>query len=248
VSINNKKIQDLVEENYVFASVLYYLGIQFYDYKEDTLDEVCKKRGLNLQQVLNSLEAVTRENEEHNLTLTNLPVDIIIEYLKHSHFVFIKQKLPYIARLIKNIKTEGPIKHLADDLQVVFPLFVEDFIRHIYAEEDTLFSYILELNKIVQEKTNPGKMFLELEKRSIQHFAIEHDAHDDEMEGMRRITKDYTLGKDSDLHLHVVYEELKSFEKQLIHHASIEDEILFPKALMLEKEVRRMIGDKVKFN
>lgn len=248
MSINNKKIQDLVEENYVFASVLYYLGIQFYDYKEDTLEDVCQKRGLSLKQVLNSLEVVSRENEEHNLTLTNLPVDIIIEYLKHSHFLFIKQKLPYIARLIKNLKLEGSTQVIAEDLQVVFPLFVEDFIKHIYAEEDTLFSYILNLNKIVQEKKNPGKLFFEIEKKSIQHFAIEHDAHDDEMGGIRRITKDYTLGKDQDLHLHVVYEELKSFEKQLIHHASIEDEVLFPKALMLEKEVRRMIGDKVKLN
>lgn len=45
VGLKKRRILDLVEENYVFASVLHHFGIDFYDYQEQNLAEVCKKRG-----------------------------------------------------------------------------------------------------------------------------------------------------------------------------------------------------------
>jgi regulator of cell morphogenesis and NO signaling len=41
---------------------------------------------------------------------------------------------------------------------------------------------------------------------------------------------------------------LKAFEKSLITHARIENEILFPKAMTLEAKVKKAFQDKVKFN
>ena len=75
-----------------------------------------------------------------------------------------------------------------------------------------------------------------------------HEVHDDEMEGIRRITKDYYLGPQTPLHIKVMYNELKAFEKSLITHARIENEILFPKAMALENKVKQSFLDKVKFN
>ncbi len=47
-----KKINELVNENYVYASVLHYFGIKFYQYSEKTLEQVCQERGLNQQQLI----------------------------------------------------------------------------------------------------------------------------------------------------------------------------------------------------
>jgi len=77
---------------------------------------------------------------------------------------------------------------------------------------------------------------------------MEHDVHDDEMEGIRKITKDYELTHDAPLHVKVLYSELKSFEKSLITHARIENEILFPKAMALEHTVRQSFFEKSKHN
>jgi regulator of cell morphogenesis and NO signaling len=88
-----------------------------------------------------------------------------------------------------------------------------------------------------------------MERYSIQNLAIGHDIDDDEMQGIRKITNDYCLDTlDNNLHLRVVYAELQRFEKELCTHARIENEILFPKALMLEKEVKRMLKGKTRFN
>lgn len=247
-ALKDKRIAELVDQNYVHAYVLFYFGIRFYEYSERTLDEVCKERGLKVEQVIRELESPTHL-QEADLPLVSFPIDLIIEYLKHSHFLFIKHKLPYIARLVESFKANHE-DYLAveRDLKIVFPLFVEDFIEHIYEEEDTLFSFIQSLERASKGTYLPTKLYFLLEKNSVQKFAVEHDVHDDEMEGIRKITRDYTLGPKAPLHVKVLYNELKGFEKSLITHARIENEILFPKAMALESKVRTTFFEKVKLN
>jgi regulator of cell morphogenesis and NO signaling len=87
-----------------------------------------------------------------------------------------------------------------------------------------------------------------MEKFSLQNCSIEHESHDDEMAGIRKITKDYHLTSDAPLHIKVIYSELINFEKSLQTHARIENEILFPKAMALENQVRILVAEKIKLN
>ncbi len=246
MEITRRKIAELVDENYVYAYALYYLGIRFYEYPEDTLEQVCRQRGLNVHQVIRRLESAVAPKESSPLPLEELPVDLIIEYLKHTHHLFIRHKLPYIARLVETLETfHTP---LADDLRIVFPLFVEDFIHHIHDEEDTLFRYIALLQRARYRKVSPGRLYYQMEKHSIQRYAVAHDVHDDEMRGIREITNDYTLEPSAGQRLKVIFLELQAFDQELQLHARIENEILFPKALLLESEVKQMIGHTAKLN
>jgi len=243
----HKRIAELVDENYAYASVLYYFGIKFYDYDEKTLAQVCRERGLNVHEVIQDLEAIYEQDESQVVSLSALPIDVIIAYLKHTHFQFIKTRLPYLSKLIHNLPAL-PYSGIVADLQFVFPLFVEDIIRHIYEEEDDFFSYVLNLQLAYRTEKPTTRLYLDMEKCSIQEFAIHHDIDDDEMEGIRQITNNYaTEGIDS-LHLRVVYAELQKFERELGIHASVENEILFPKALMLEKQVQKIMRAKIRHN
>jgi regulator of cell morphogenesis and NO signaling len=248
VSLKDKRIADLVDQNYVHAYVLFYFGIHFYEYSELTLDQVCKQKGLKTEQVLKELESPTHV-QEADLPLVTYPVDLIIEYLKHSHFIFIKHKLPYIARLVESFKAKHDDYLLIErDLKLVFPLFVEDFIAHIYEEEDTLFTYIQALERAAKGDYTPSGLYYLMEKNSVHKFAMEHEAHDDEMDGIRKITKGYFVNAATPLHIKVVYNELKAFEKTLITHARIENEILFPKAMAIENKVKKAFFEKSKLN
>lgn len=243
----NKRITEIVDENYAYASVLYYFGIKFYDYDEKTLEQVCVEKGLDVNQVIHSLESVMVTHVDDHPSLSTYPVDVIVEYLKHTHFIFIKDRLPYLSKLIKNLRI-AEYKSIIDDLQFIFPLFVEDLIYHIYQEEDEFFSYILSLQEALKNPQSTNRLYFDMEKYSIQDFAISHDIDDDEMEGIRTITNGYATQGINSLHLRVVYAELQHFERELKTHASIENEILFPKALMLEKQVRKFFRDKSRMN
>lgn len=248
VALKDQRIAELVDQNYVRAYVLFYFGIRFYEYSELTLEQVCNAKGLKTEQVVRELDAPTHVHDA-DLPLISYPVDLIIEYLKHSHFIFIKHKLPYISRLVESFRARhNDYLTIERDMKLVFPLFVEDFIEHIYEEEDTLFNYIRVLDRASKGDYSPSKLYYLMEKNSVRKFAMEHEAHDDEMEGIRKITKDYQLQPDTPLHIRVMYHELKDFEKSLITHARIENEILFPKAMNIENKVRAAFFEKAKFN
>jgi regulator of cell morphogenesis and NO signaling len=248
MALKDTRIAELVDQNYVHAYVLFYFGIRFYEFSEFTLEEVCRQRKLRVEQVIRELESPTHLREA-DLPLISYPVDLIIEYLKHSHFLFIKHKLPYIARLVESFKANhDDYLAIERDLKIVFPLFVEDFIQHIYEEEDTLFSFIQALERAKKGKFIPTKLYWMMEKNAMQRFSMDHEVHDDEMQGIRKITKDYYLAPNSPLHVKVLYNELQSFEKSLTTHARIENEILFPKAMELEDKVKKMLAEKIRFN
>ncbi|HMP98984.1 MAG TPA: iron-sulfur cluster repair di-iron protein [Cyclobacteriaceae bacterium] len=248
VLLKEKRIIDLVGENYVRASVLFYFGIKFYEYNNQTLEEVCRQKGLKVEQVVNELESAVQSNQE-DIPLAHYPLDIIIEYLKHAHFTFIKHKLPYISKLIEGLSVaDAQFENLVRDLKLVFPLFVEDFIHHIYEEEDTLFKYIIKLELAAKQKLNPVKLWRQLEAHSLQQFALEHELHEDEMAGIRKITLNFELYDTTPLHVKVIYAELMDFEKQLITHAAIENNILFPRAMSLEAQVKERLFSKSRWN
>ena len=248
-SLQRSQIGELVNENMIRAYVLHYFGIRFYEYPEKTLEEICNEKQLSVDRVILELESPTSLFPEENLPLITYPVDLIMEYLKHAHFIFIKRKLPYIAGLINSFRAEHEAyESIERDLKTSFPMFVEDFIHHIYEEEDSLFVYIKALDKAHRNKGNRSEVYFSMEKHSLQRFAMEHEVHDDEMEGIRRITNEYFVNKETPLHIKVIYSELMDFEKALKIHARIENEILFPKAMQLESEVRNAYREKISLN
>ncbi|MFT6053858.1 MAG: regulator of cell morphogenesis and NO signaling [Roseivirga sp.] len=247
--LQERTINELVAENYVRASVLYYFGVKFYDNQERTLTDVCTENGLNIKTVLQSLNACTKKSKVNDIRLMAYPIDLVVEYLKHSHAVFVKKRLPYIAQLIDglgavNVRYEA----LAKDLKLVFPLFVEDFIHHIHEEEDSLFVYIKQLKDFLSGENHGTRLFYAMKKHSIQEFALEHEDHEHEMDGIKKITNNYTSCEAADLHIKVLFNELAGFEKDLLVHAKIEDDILLPKALLLERQVKLRFHNIIKQN
>lgn len=246
----SSKIESLVSSNYIYASVLYYFGIDFYNVSNNTLEEVCKKNGLKTQQVITRLEEAAKESNKNELReLINYPLNLIIQYLRHAHSVFIKKDLPYIDHLITHLSPQqDTYSTIVKDLKIVFPLFAEDFIHHIYKEEDSLFSHVEQLLKAHQQGFLTTGQYYMLEKSTLQQFAVEHAEHDDEMTSVRKIAKHYQLTTGTPLHLKVIFSELKNFEEKLRIHALVENHILFPKALQLEDQVIKKNKEVIKSN
>lgn len=234
----NKKITDLVANNPQSASVLHFLGIHFFNYTEQTLGEVCEKHGVDASLVVRKLNEQALAKDQAQIKLEEYPIELIIEYLKHSHYIFIKQRLSYISSLLESYQDTSPI---VKDLKLIFPHFFKDFIEHVYEEEDTLFAYILTLKEI-QKRNSTTPLDTEtirlLEQKShgknIATFEKEHHEEDHEMNGMRELTNHYQHTSQVDLHAKVILDALKSFEGELKIHAKIENDILFPKAKQLE--------------
>ncbi|MBC8109548.1 MAG: iron-sulfur cluster repair di-iron protein [Verrucomicrobia bacterium] len=240
MKLSQQTLNELVSSNFQYASVLDRFGIAFYEHPENTLQQVCNQKGLQINPILKSLELTQNIGNEEVKSLSKISAKMLVEYLRKAHALFMKDRLPYLNRLVQHL--DFKTNPIAKDLQILVPLFAEDFINHIHEEEDTLFAYILQLNTVNHADCRWGDLYQMVEKYAIAHFADDHETHDDEMKGIRDITRGYILPDHAGLLWQVVYAELQVFEKELQFHAHVENHILFPKALVLEKLVKEKIA------
>ncbi len=243
----HKSVEHLVSENFVYAKVLDFFGVKFYEARDKTLEEVCRENNIKPEHLVSVLERSESRKSPEYQSLREYPVRLIVEYLKHSHQIFIKETLPYLLKKVEELDHDHA-NEKAHDLKVVMPMFVEDFIHHIYEEEDRFFTYVCELEKSLKAKKVSAKILKDFDNFSIQEFALHHNDSDDEMKGIRGITDHYDTEKVKDPRLAVVIKELKKFDHDLSVHANIENDILFPKALGLEKEVKVLMTQKSGLN
>ena len=248
-SIANQPIANLLHADQKWALGLHGYGISLFGDSEQTLTQACKARGLSVANLVASLEAQAAQRQaEPNLEA--YPTHLVIAYLRHAHHLFIREKLPFIKYLVANMVPEacGGYANIVADLKVVYPLFAQDFIEHIFEEEDTLFLYIQLLLASNGKKTLLGQAWLQMQKISIAELANAHDGHDDEMQGIRKLSSGYAIEEGMPLALKVVYHELRAFEKELLVHARVENTILFPKALHLENYIRTCMSGISRWN
>ncbi len=246
--ILNKNIVQLVDENYIYARALNYLGIQFMEVSDKTLIQVCRERSINVNKVLKIMNSFLDQEGVDKEILKDYPTSLIIGYLKHSHQTFIKKRLPYINELIQKLQFDVHQNNELDDLNLIFPVFLEDFIKHIYEEEDTLFDYILDLDKFnKQSPKSVSNLILKTPFSSIIAVAEEH-REEDEMKGLREMIACIRAQKIEDVLVKTIIKELQAFDEELNNHASIENDILFPKAIMLESDVAEVLANLSRLN
>lgn len=235
----DKRIADLVQEHYAFAYVLFSYGVEYYDHVQKTLDELCLEKDLPLEKVVEAYEQI-REGHDVNaagLNLEQMPLELVLQYLRHNHLTFIKKRLPFLKHLLERLHDSGRELPGVPDLLAIFPLFAEALIQHMYEEEDLIFEQVLQLLR--QQAWGVHSLYEQfdiLNRVSIQQYADLHqDDNGDEMFTIREATHQFTL--EGPIQVRVLMEELKAFDNELKVHARIENEIFFPKAIQLEEEM-----------
>lgn len=243
--IDKISVAELVLEDHLYACVLDYFGVEFLKYQDDTLEKACQKHNLSIKAVIKEfkrrkLNHFTREK------LTALPIEVIVGYLKTAHRSFTQDSLPFVCKLISD-NTTNHNNPVLRDLELIFPVFVEDFIYHIHEEEDTLFHYISTLYDYLTSGSKQGLTIHLMEKYAMNTFAMQH-VHDDEMRGIREITNHYTVSKNASLQERVLMKELHRLDQVIKAHADVEDMVLFKKAIALEEAVKAKIAKKIALN
>ena len=225
-----KTVRNLLDENFIYARALHYLGIDFFHCEEATLEELCVDKGIDHKRLIRSLYQFDTKSRIPFGEINEYPLPLVVAYLKFAHQGYIKNSLPFIVGLLKNLNTNQSPLH---DLIAIFPLFVEDFIKHIYREEDHLFGYIDHLYKTKNGGYREAhQLFFKSEPSLAEQRA--HHQEEDEMASLRELIEEVQMDS---LHVKIIVQEIKAFDREMLYHAAIENEILFPKAIGLESEV-----------
>ncbi|TVR80748.1 MAG: hypothetical protein EA412_04430 [Chitinophagaceae bacterium] len=251
-NILNKTVEQIILEDFTFAGVLHYFGVSYSEHLSDKIEQLCSEKKINFSLLEKQYEANINVGKFSFTELRNKPISQLLEVLKQSHYQFVKVRIPYINSLIiqNNIAEISNDDH--SELRYLFDMFAMDFIHHVREEEEVIFDHVINMCDAAAGKYDMLALHKLLSKVSIQEEAIEHASPDEDMRFIREINDQYISslqsGKKVSIELHVLFSEMKSFEKDLSTHSKIENEILFPRAIKLEKSLYKELSSTASLN
>jgi regulator of cell morphogenesis and NO signaling len=121
------------------------------------------------------------------------------------------------------------------ELQKIFLDLADSLIPHMRKEESVLFPYI----ESIESASLNGSAFIRPHfgtvENPIRMMMFEHDTDGERLRIMREIAKDYQLPADACPSFTALYAGLQDLEKDLHRHIHLENNVLFPAAIGLER-------------
>ncbi len=156
----------------------------------------------------------------------------IVGYIQKTHTYYINKKLPEIEQSIhllgKAYSSTHPLLLL---LHTFYTAYTRHLTKHIEMEERDLLPYIIELEKASKNKNER----IDGHAISISSFIDHHHDTEKDLEEVRTAILHYTPPVDQQTRYRILLSQLQVLENDLAVHALIEDEVLLPRALALEK-------------
>lgn len=232
-------IGEIVVKDYRKAQVFKKLGIDFCCGGKKTVEEVCKTKGLNPDEVKAELESVNMQELQTGNNFDNWQLNFLADYIVNTHHDYVKTNVPFITELANKVASVHGAQH--PELREVAETFNQlgrDLSLHVLKEENILFPFIKEL---LVSQTNgraaSSEIFNTIETPT-QMMEVEHEQAGEDMASIRALTKEYKLPLDACTSYTILFKKLQEFENDLFNHVHLENNILFPKAIALEKELR----------
>ncbi len=210
------------------------LGIDYCCGGRQTLASACTTAGVsyeNLAQSLAELSAVP-PNEEQSWTNASLPE--LTHHVVAKHHAFIRSESPRLQSLItKVVGVHGGRHPELKEVQAIFSDVSQELAMHMMKEEQILFPAIIRMEQFAADHA-PATCFGTIQN-PIRMMMMEHDSAGEALSRLREITSDYMVPADGCVSYRTLYQALAEFEADLHQHVHLENNILFPRAVELEK-------------
>lgn len=232
------KIGEAVALNFRYAQVFEKYGIDFCCGGKKSISDACIANGIDPEAVISSLSNI-QENGNGNLSNYNLwKPDFLIDYIVNNHHRYVEKMMPVIYMHSQKAAEKHGLSH--PETAAIAGLFIsikEELEVHMQKEERMLFPYIKQILKLEESGEEfPYPPFGTIEN-PVRVMELEHEAAGKLMAEINSLSSGYTPPADACTTFKVLYQELKEFEDDLHKHIHLENNILFPKAIELEKSL-----------
>lgn len=220
------------------AEVFKKYGIDFCCGGKKSLKQVCEEKGLDIAVVEAELENPTQPVSSAN-DYNRWEPDFLADYIYNQHHLYYYNELPIIKGLITKVTQHHGSNH--PELSYLYQAFaklVEELGTHFMREEKVVFPFI---KALVQAKRSGNREVLNSQPSLSEPIHImeeDHEAAGEILEAMQKISNNYTAPADACNSYQFLYKKLKELDEDLHQHIHLENNILFPKALKLDKELR----------
>jgi regulator of cell morphogenesis and NO signaling len=222
------KIADIVTEDIRTAEVFKKVGIDFCCGGGQNLAETCKEQNIDLEELERSLDTIENHNSNSAHDYKSWNVDFLCDYIVNTHHKTVLRLLPQIVAYTQKIaEVHGANHPELLEIESLFAQINEELLQHLDNEEVVLFPAIKEQLKSRNEISKSTII------SEISRMTDEHEFAGGAMDYINKISKNYTVPEDGCNTYRVAFKLLEEFEDDLHIHVHLENNILYPKALML---------------
>ena len=237
---SNTLVSEVVKLNFKTATIFQANNIDYCCGGDKPISDACKEAGVGADQLIKQLETLVAQKDPDSEYINNLSLKELTEYIVKRHHAYVHESIPILKKNLEKICEVHGEHH--PELFAIKNLFYDSagvLIMHMPKEELMLFPYIQRLESVNGHNAPlPNSPFGSV-SNPIQMMMIEHQAEGDRFEQISKLSKNYQPPEDACSTYVVTLKQLMDFENDLHRHIHLENNILFPKAIELEKQISK---------
>ena len=233
---NNTTIGEIVAHDFRTAAVFSKHGIDFCCKGQRSIEEVCTKNNLSSSSLTQELNDVMGNKGGESIDYKSWPLDLLADYVEKKHHRYVEEKTPTLIQFLNKLcKVHGATHPELFEITSLFTSSAEDLAAHMKKEESILFPFIRKMVEAkAQSRAIAAPHFGSVEN-PVEMMKHEHEVEGDRFRKIVILTDNYTPPADACNTYKVTFAMLQEFEQDLHTHIHIENNIMFPRAIALEK-------------
>lgn len=235
---NDETLGEIAAKDLRKAQVFKKYGLDFCCGGKKTVKEACAEKGLDVTKVEKELQQADALPASRPLPYGDWSLDFLADYIVNTHHSYVRKNLPDIKAYANKVMKVHGARHaeLLRINQLVEEIYAE-LTAHLVKEEKVLFPYIKELVAATNGTQLLQASHFGTVQNPINMMEMEHEIVGKNLAEIRELSNDYTLPEDACASYSLLYRMLDEFEEDLHLHIHLENNILFPKALDIEKRL-----------
>jgi regulator of cell morphogenesis and NO signaling len=195
-------------------------------------------KGLDLDTnfIVTLLKMFEEEGSFPENELSQYPLELIVDYIARTHVYYLEKKLPEIEQSIELMLCNYADNHpLLIVLRNFYTHYRNHLTKHIQGEEKYILPHVRTLIKAVNHNCNPALLILEGANYSLTEFLATHTDTEEDLKHVYDVINQYSPPATNETPYRILLTQLQLLEKDLRVHAIIEDRVLIPRAIKVEK-------------
>ena len=237
-------VKDVVKRNFKAAQIFQAHNIDYCCGGNKAITDACKEKGLNQEVLISQLNNIVAQTDEDTEFINSLSLAELSDHIVKKHHAYVREQIPFLEKNLEKIVRVHGANHpeLAEILRL-FHISAGEFTMHMQKEELMLFPYIKRLETASKTNSSLPKAQFGSVANPIAIMMSEHQNEGDRFAEISKLSGNYSLPNDACTTYEVTFKQLEEFEQDLHRHIHLENNILFPAAVELEKQFYREPGE-----
>jgi regulator of cell morphogenesis and NO signaling len=233
-------VSDIVKKDYRTATVFRRHGIEFCCGAKFPLELVCSLKGLDPDIIEAELENACRSiSIPNSIKFEEWELAFLADYIVNIHHEYLRSTIPSALETIQQF-SDGHKKKFSylPELVAEFTAMAKELLSHIKYEEDIIFPYIKQIAFAHKGKESYASLLVRTLSKPVEEVMHhEHRFVEDSLGRIRELTGKYAISQEACTSHKVSFLILQELDQDIMQHLHLENDILFPRAIQMEKEL-----------